>query len=278
MTIIVLLAVLCAALAHAIWNALLKSGADPVRRSVGLALSWMVVGVPLLLVVPFPGKRAVPLLAATVLVHVAYFSLLARAYRSSDFAVVYPFARGLPPVLVLAVSVLLGEDRASLSGVAGVCLVSAGIASLAHGIAAPHRAGAWFAGATALLVAAYTIIDGIGVRRATSPVAFTVWLAAVWGFVYTAGAVALRGRAILPQTRSELAIALTSGILAGCGYFVVLWAMARAPIALVSAVRETGVLFGALIGVIFFREPLGARRVVSAALIATGIVVIQLAD
>ncbi len=286
MTPLVVALVLGSALAHAGWNAVLKGRrGDPLAVSTGLSLAWVVFGAPLLLVVEPPAAAAWPHLAASQVAHLAYFSLLNAAYREADLSLVYPIARGTPPLLVACGSWLFVGEAASPLGVAGVVLVALGVLVLGLGSRAPtsdpaparSRAtkGLALALGTAALIASYTLIDGVGVRASGSPIGYAVWLSVIQGALFAAAALAIGGASLRREVWKRRGEGALVGVLSFGGYAVVLWAMTITPIAFVAALRETSVVFAAILGALFLKEPFGRRRVAAAIVVAAGVIAIQ---
>lgn len=281
MTTIVALLVLASALAHASWNAMIKGkSGDPLAVTTGLCIAWTVLGLPLLFWVPAPAPEARPFLAASVAVHLVYTAMLVVAYRKGDLSFVYPIARGLPPLLVVMTAWPVAGERPSLLGFGGVLLVALGVLSMT----ASRRAGEertqlrplLLAVAIALSIATYTTVDGVGVRRADTAVGYIVWLSSVQGAIFAVGALALGGAPLRREVWARRWTGLVAGVIAAAGYGVVLWAMTRAPIGLVAALRETSVVFAAILGTTLLGEPMGRRRVVGAALVALGVIAVRL--
>jgi drug/metabolite transporter (DMT)-like permease len=272
--LLVVAVVLGAALAHASWNALLRGrSGDPHAASTGLSLVWALLGGPLLpLCDPLPAAAWPPLLAS-VAIHVVYFSLLTLAYRTGELGVVYPVARGLPPVLVAAGTWLFLDEGLDREGVLGIALVAAGVLALGAGRLGTPRAMLAAAGA-ACCTALYTLLDGLG-TRASDPAVYVLHLVAIQGSVFAGGALLLGGRPLAREVWARRSTAVASGLLSAAGYAAALWAMTRAPIASVAALRETSVLFAALLGALVLGEPLGQRRVLAAALVALGVVLVR---
>lgn len=276
----VVAAVLLAALMHAAWNALLKAkGPDPSLEplpvdpgAVGLSLCWALLGWPLALCAGPLEPRAWPALLGSVAIHVVYFSLLSAAYRRGALSLVYPVARGLPPMVIALGSALMGETLSPLG--------SAGVLAIGLGVLALQRPGAsWaalaLASATALCTAAYTLLDAWGVRVSGEPWRYTLHLVALQGSVFSMGALGLGGRPLLRAVWRRRRTALSSGLLSGGGYAVALWAMGQAKVAAVAALRETSVAFAALIALLFLGEPFDRRSALATALIVGGAVAIR---
>lgn len=276
MSTLVLGLVLLGAVAHASWNAMLKGKkGEPLAASTGLCVVWAVVGWPLTLVVPAPDPASWALLAASVGVHLVYFALLVAAYRRGDLSFVYTIARGVPPLLVaLAAWVVVGEDPGWL-GLAGVGLIAMGVLWLGLGPRTGERPLA-LALLTAVFIASYTVLDGLGARRSDAPIGYLVWLVALQGTLFAVGALAWKGAPLAEEVWRRRGVGLLTGVLSAGGYAVAVWAMARAPIALVAALRETAVIFAAILGAVVLREPFGRRRLLAAALVAAGVVCVRL--
>ena len=277
---VVALMVLAAAVMHASWNALVKSAADKV---VMQALVMLVSGVPALVLLPFlplPAPESWPFLVTSLLLHGIYYVTLANAYRLGDLSQVYPIARGASPIMIaLGAWAFAGEALRPLELV-GVGVVSLGIMSLAT----PGRVARdgetraiGFALATSVTIALYSIADGMGVRRAGEPLAYIAWLLALDAPPLLLVTLWLRRGRIAASFGAQLGRGIVGGLIAGLGYGIVIWAMAHAPIAHVSALRETSVILAAVIGTLVLGEPFGRRRVAAAALVAIGSVILQVA-
>ena len=265
------LLILCAAVAHASWNAVVKNAADSlVMQAVIIAVS-AVIALPFALALPFPGPE-------TWGVHGVYFAFLVKAYEIGDFGHVYPVARGTGPMIVAVVAAMFLGEALTLAQYAGVALVSLGILSLA--LTAPGAGGARtlrYALAVGLTIATYTVIDGLGARSGPEPFAFIAWLLVL--SAAPIGALALWRRGIgvaVAAARRQLLRGLAAGTVAGLGYAIVLWAYSVGALAAVAALRETSVIFAALIGAVLFGEPFGRRRILAASIVAAGVIAINL--
>ena len=270
--------VLFAALLHATWNALVKTGGDKFAM-----LTLVIVGGALCMTlavafVPFPDRAAWPFLGLASLLHVSYNVSLARAYERGDLSRVYPIARGAAPAFVAAGAwAVAGEAMVPLE-IAGILLLSLGIISLAlePELAAEARGSAvgWSL-LTAAWIGAYSVCDGMGVRRTPNPLSFIAWLMLLDVVPILMVALFLRRGRLWASFRPHLAPGLLGGAIAALAYGIVLWAMGHGRIAHVAALRETSVVVAAGIGTILLGEPFGRRRVVAACMVAAGAVLLQ---
>ncbi|GLF92750.1 DMT family transporter [Streptomyces yaizuensis] len=276
MTSLVVAAVLAAAIVHASWNALLHTIGDRLAAMTLITGGSAAMGVVLAFFVPFPPPAALPYLLASAVLHIGYQWLLTKSFSLGDFGQMYPVARGTAPLVVSAVAALfIGE---SLNGpqFAGVAVVSLGLAGVAlWGLRGTGTRPDWpalgAAGATGLAIAAYTVVDGLGVRESGSPLGFLAWLLILQG-VPIAGYAWYRLRSgLLPALRPYAARGLVGAAMAVAGYGLVLWAQTRAPLAPVAALRESSIVVGAVIGALFFGERFGVPRVAAAGVMAVGI-------
>lgn len=269
-------AVLGAALLHASWNALLKSGADPLLDTALVAISGTVVFAPLALVVAPPAAASLPYLAASVVIHVGYYATLAGAYRAGDLSHGYPIMRGTAPMIVAAATIGIFGEALPPTAWAGMLLICAGVLSLSLvGGGATRRATAWALG-NALIIALYTVTDAAGVRASGEAVRYVVWMNLFMGLPFGLIVLALRRGDFVRHARRFWWRGLTGAALSGVSYGVALWAMTRAPVAVVAALRETSVIFGALIGAWLLKEGHFRRRMASAALVVAGVVALKL--
>ena len=278
----VVLIVLCAAMLHASWNAMIKSGGDKAADTALVTIAGAVVALPFLLWVGPPNRGAWPYLLASLIIHVGYYIALVEAYRHGDLGLTYPIMRGFAPLLVaLGSSVFIGEvpSAASWLGIIGITLGVA-LVGLAHpGEALHHRKALMFAFANAGLIAIYTTVDGVGVRANGGAVRYVLLLFVLDGFLYPALVWWRRS----PTARTELVayatrrwpVATLGGGASIGAYAIALWAMTRAPVASVAALRETSVLFAALLGTVLLKERFGLQRAIGTAVIVAGVMALR---
>lgn len=278
--------VLFAALLHASWNALVKAGPDKYLTTLLVACGAGLVSLPLLPWAAAPLPASWPWLAASACCQVVYYRLLAAAYRHGDMSQAYPLMRGAAPLLVALASVPLLGERLHWRQDLAVALICGGVLTLtilrgasAGADSAANRAARRRATGYALLnaavIATYTMIDGVGVRRSGAPAGYAMWL-----FVLTAALLLLcsgsRWAELPAYARSHVRVLLVGGCGTLASYGLALWAMTRAPLAAVAALRETAILFAAVIAALFLRERLAPGRVLAIGLIACGAIVMRL--
>lgn len=269
----VFLAVLLAALLHAGWNALIKSGLSKQTSMFVLSTGQAVIGLGLGLALPLPAPEAWPWLLASGLVHTAYQLFLAYAYEQGDLSRVYPIARGAAPMLVLVVSLLALGDPLRGWELAGILVLGCGIALMARGVwqNGESRRLLPFALGAALATAGYTLTDGLGARVSGQPVAYVGWLMVVAAVVYTPAVIGLRGWGVVRASARGWALGMMAASASIGAYAIAVWAMTRAPIALVGALRETSILFAVLIGWLWFGERMDRGKALAAGLIVLGV-------
>ncbi|MGZ3115978.1 EamA family transporter [Streptomyces sp. H62] len=274
MTPLVAGAVLLAAVTHASWNAIAHRIPDKLTGFALISGGGMLIGLALLPFTAFPAAGAWPYLLASAAIHLVYYALLMRSFRLGDFGQAYPIARGSAPLLVTVLAaVFAGEvpDRWATGGVLLSCAGLTGVALWGLRGRRPDWAAIGAALATGVTIAAYTVVDGLGVRASGSSLGYIAWLMTVQGtalpayFLYRhrAGAWAL----LRPQAR----LGLLGAGLSVTAYGLVLWAQTRAELAPIAALRESSILAGAAIGALFFQERFGAPRLAAAGLLVVGI-------
>lgn len=274
MTLPVLGIVLTAALLHALWNALVKASGD---RAVTLGLIALGHCVPAILLLPFvdiPAFAALPYIVASTVIHWAYYYYLNISYRFGDLSLIYPIARGCAPVMVALGAMIWADESLGFWAWVGILTVSAGIMILATVRHADKR-GIGAALLTSAIIAAYSVVDGIGIRVSGAPIGYVVWLFAAELCVAAFVLVSRFDRAKAIASKA-LFLGIAGGVISGLAYGLALYAKTLAPIGIVSAVRETSVIFAALIGVIWMGEGPATRRLIAASVVAAGVTVLAL--
>lgn len=277
MQVSVVLLVLLAAAMHAGWNALIKGGSDRLLMMTVVTLFGSLVSLAGLPFVPVPAPASWPLLALGVLLHTAYHLVLPAAYDRGDLGQVYPIARGSAPLLALIGAFVVAGESVSGLALLGVLCLAAGVMALTFDgkYRFDRNPGAVvFALGTGAIIAAYTVIDGLGARQSGSALGFAVWLTALDGLLTFALVFLWRGRALLRGTVRHAGSALVGGAMQVGLYWIIVWALTLAPIAMVSALRETSVLFAAVLSTFLLKEGFGVWRFVSAAMVTAGLVMV----
>ena len=275
---VVTLVVLLAAVLHATWNAVAHKFTDKLVAMTALSGAFVVGGLMALPWVGVPAAQSWPALLASVCVHILYNLALMRSYRLGAFNQVYPLARGMSPWVVAILAVLLVDETLSVTRMVGVAVVSVGLGCLmfANGRPRPQEFPAILAAVvTGLLIATYTVIDGIGVRLSGAPLGYAAWLFVLHGLTLVAFAFARRGPALFRQVAGSLGPGAVAGGSAVVAYALVLWAQTRGSLAAVAALRETSVVVGVLIGAVVFHEPFGRWRTIATVIVVAGIALLN---
>jgi len=250
---------LCAAVLHATWNAALRSSADRLWFVTVMSFSSTLAAIPLVIMLPPPLKESWGYLAVSALLQVIYSFLLAVAYALGELGLVYPIVRGSVPLLVTVGGFLLAGQRLGGLAILGVVLISAAIVSQATSARTERRA-VTHAVVTALFVAGYVMADALGVRLAGNPQSYAAWIWLIYGALMPAGYVLLRGSVTFRPGTRDAWKALAGGLLSFGSYGAVIAALALGNVGAISALRETSIVFSALIGRIFLGEALSLRR------------------
>jgi drug/metabolite transporter (DMT)-like permease len=283
LTLGVTFAVLGAALLHASWNALIKAGRDPLLDTALVALAGTVIALPLTLLVEAPAPASRPYIFATVVVHVGYYTAIAAAYRLGDLSHSYPIMRGVAPLIVALASGFWFGERLAAGTWAGVVLICGGVLSLAFVGGSkskatgknPAAATFWALGSAAI-IAVYTLIDAAGVRASGGTERYVVWLFVFLGLPFGLAVLAIKRGAFLRHAARHWWRGVAGAVLSGLSYGIALWAMMRAPVAIVAALRETSVIFAALIGAWLLKEGHLKERLAGAAAVLAGLIALKL--
>ncbi len=276
----VFLAVLAAAVMHAGWNVLVKLRLDRFLSLLLIQALMGVGGIAMLLAFPTPAAASIPYAITSGLLHLGYNLFLARSYRTGDLSQVYPIARGAAPLLTLLVTWSLMHEEVNFTSGAGVALLVAGI----WAVSLAGRRGVrldgltlFFAIGTSVFITAYTIVDGIGGRVSGQPSSYTGMVFAFDAVFLGAAALAMRGPGVVRQVAPYWKTGVMGALLAGGAYWIAIWAMTKAPIASVAALRETSILVVILLSMRVLKEPVSLPRLAGALLIVIGAVLIRLA-
>ncbi len=270
--------VLLGALLHATWNALVKSGSEKSLDAAMVALGAAVVAFPFLPLLPLPRPEAWPYILVSALFQFAYFQLVAASYRAGDIGLVYPLMRGVAPLIVAATSRLVIGEELSGGALAGILTISAGVLTLAFESRNGGKHAIMLALLNACVIASYTYVDGIGARVSGNPISYTLWMAPLPAVLLFAWAFLRRG--VKPVLR-HVVHNWWRGLIGGGGslaaYGLALWAMTKAPVATVAALRETSILFAVVISAVFLKERVSIWRAIAACVIALGALLLRLA-
>ncbi|UWR96354.1 DMT family transporter [Phaeobacter inhibens] len=278
MTPFVIAIILSAALLHAIWNAIVKTATDRTTTLGLVALGHVLPGAVMVASLPLPAVASLPYIGLSTVVHFGYFYMLGRAYQHGDLSVVYPIARGIVPALVSLWAMIFVGEMLPLQAWFGIGLIALGIQlsswkALRSGVG---RGALWYALGTGFCISVYSLVDGIGVRLSGNTVSYWAWGAFL--HIFVAVFVILRKRETLPGLPLKVwALGIAGGLVSMCAYGLVLFAKNFAPLGAVSALRETSVIFAALIGFLILKEGNWQRRLGAAVLMAVGVALIGMA-
>lgn len=275
----VMVIVLLAALLHASWNFLVKQTGDKHVSMSAVVFGHTPFAAVALVIVPSPSLASIPYMLTGALLHTGYQIFLLNSYRSGDLSQVYPLARGVAPLLVALVSMLLLGISLDSVQVVAIVLIAAGIMSLtllARKQSALNLKAVLLALCTGTFIAAYSLVDGLGARKAGSPIGFYGWLSLVNAMIYGGIMGVIRPRLAGTILVRHRLLALGGGGASFGAYALVIWAFTLAPIAMVTALRETSILFALLLGTVVLKERPGFKRIVAAMVILVGVFLMRL--
>ena len=278
MDLVVFSLLLVSAFCHASWNTLTKVSADPWGRlAIGIAFSCL-LGCFLLFFVPFPNKATWPYLLASAVTHQIYFTLVCLGYRLGDLSQVYCIQRGIAPLIVAIGALIFANEPVSLLGCLGLFLISNSILSLAltNKFKFDNPNAIICALLTGVMIAAYTVIDGFGARASDNVFSYIVWLNVIDAAPFALIIFYIRRKRLYQFLRQELRAGISMGFLGAAAYGTAIWALTHAPMAYVSALRETSVIIAAWLGCKLLKEPFGKKRIFAAVFIASGVLILQL--
>ncbi|HKO68021.1 MAG TPA: DMT family transporter [Burkholderiaceae bacterium] len=283
MSLEITLAVLLAALLHASWNAMIKGGSDVLLDTATIVAGGGLVAVPFLFVVPVPAPASWPYILASAVVHLAYYFLMVNAYRTGELSLVYPLMRGVAPLITALLGIVwLRELPAPISWL-GMLMISMGVIALAlrptgnAPVLVGHGRAVTFALGNAAVIAVYTIIDGTGARLSGDAWAYIVWLFVLDAIPFSIYMLLTRKREFATALIERRWHGLVGGALSAGAYAISVWAMTKAPVALVASLRETSVLFATLIGARLLKEHLTFRRWAGVVAVVIGVVALKAA-
>ncbi len=278
MSFAILLAVLGSAFLHALWNALIKTGTSRLGAMIILSIGEVPIGLAVASLRPLPAPEVWKWVLMAGCAHFFYKFFLTYAYERGDLSRVYPIARGAAPLIVaLAGSVLL-NDHLTLHEFAGIAILGCGILLMAQGIFSngENRKMLPFALGSACATATYTMLDGTGARVAGDAIAYVAWVFVADGTFFASGMLLYKGLDILPRNGRAWGTGMLAAAASYGAYGVSVWAMTRAPIAVVAAVRETSILFAVMIGWLAFSEKMTRGKALAAFVIVSGVVLTRI--
>nr|WP_306263673.1 EamA family transporter [Pararhizobium sp. IMCC3301] len=276
MSIEITVLILLAAALHAGWNALIKISGDRIAVMAVVTLAGSMLSLLALPFVDSPDIASLPLLALTILIHTGYHFFLPIAYDHGDLGQVYPIARGAAPILVTLGALIFAGEQISQMALIGVLCLAVGVMALAFDGRKPGRINpraVFFALATGVCIAAYTIVDGLGARQAGSILGFAVWLTIGDGILTFLIALLWKRREIVVVVKTNVLTGFAGGAMQVSAYWIIVYALAVAPMGMVSGLRETSVLFAALISTFVLKEGFGVWRFLSASLVTFGLII-----
>jgi drug/metabolite transporter (DMT)-like permease len=271
--------VLLGAALHATWNVIIKAGSDKQLDTMLVICGGAIIAAFALPFIPLPGKASWPYLGASVVIHFFYFTLVALAYRTGDMSYAYPIMRGSAPLLTAIVAALLVRESLSLGAWMGITLISAGILVLTGESWRSGRfplASTVFALLNAVVIMAYTLVDGLGILLAGGASSYILWLFFLIPLPLLAFTLLTRPKAFGVQFRLRWRAGFFGGVCTAASYGLALWAMTVAPIAIVAGLRETSVIFGTVFACLFLKERFGVMRYVAAGLVTMGGIAIKM--
>lgn len=267
---------LLAAILHASWNAFLRTGADRLWSITVMSLAGSIICLPFLFILPVPGAAAWPYILVSAGLQVGYSLFLVAAYRHGELGQVYPIVRGTVPLLVTLGGFLFFGEVLGPWQTLGVLLIAAGIMSLSLGKTRAATSSILFALVTGLIIACYSTVDSRGVKMVEQPVAYALWVLFLFGLMITIAFMITRRGLVIDLKSPATWKAVGGGVVAMLAYGLVVVAYAYAPAGLVTAVRETSVVFAVLIGTLLLGEPLTLRRLLACIVVASGAISVSL--
>jgi len=274
----ILLAVLGSAFLHALWNALIKTGTSRLGAMIILSIGEVPIGLAVAAFCPLPAPEVWKWVLMAGCAHFFYKSFLTYAYEHGDLSRVYPIARGAAPLIVAIVGTVLLADHLTLHEFAGIAILGLGILLMAQGIFSngENRKMLPYALGSACATATYTMLDGTGARVAGDAIGYVAWVFVADGLLFSLGMLTWKGLDVLPRDRKAWGTGMLAAAASYGAYGVSVWAMTKAPIAVVAAVRETSILFAVLIGWLVFGERMTRGKALAACVIVSGVILTRL--
>ena len=278
MNLVVFLVVVLSALLHASWNTLVKKGEDKTATMGAIVIGQIPLAILVLPFVSLPTAESLPYLLISIFLHLGYNVFLIQAYKRGDLTHVYPIARGFAPLLITFFSILVLGVSLKQTEILAVSLIGFGVISLGplkKGVERQHRNATIFAMLTGLFIAAYSLVDGVGARLAKSFLGFYSLVTISSGLIMLAFLVVSSSSSLKTIYTSQRRTFLIGGTASFVAYSTVIWAFTKAPIALVTALREVSIIFALLFGIIFLKEKLTRSKVYATLMTVTGIILLK---
>ncbi|MEB3753450.1 DMT family transporter [Acinetobacter sp. MD2(2019)] len=276
MSVNVFIILLFAACLHASWNAIIKSGSNKHMTTCLVTTTAAIIALIFLPFLPQPHLSSWPYLACSVVLQIIYFSLIAKTYHVTDMAQSYPLMRGTAPFLVAIFSTVVLAEKLHFGAWCGITLICLGIFAIIARWHQKNRIGIYLTFINAVVIASYTLIDGIGVRASHSPIAYTLWIYLLTGLVLGVWMLKTQKMTFIAYAQKNWHLGLMGGIGSIISYALALWAMTLYPIAMISAFRETSILFALLISRFMLKEKFSLNRIIAAIFIFTGAMLLKL--
>ena len=271
---LIFILILFSALCHAIWSAIIKSSSNPLSLMGITSLMELIVFIPLTFTVPFPTLDIWYFLIATIVIHVCYRLNVIYSYKFGDLSYVYPIARGGSSLLIAVISILFLSSKINLAGFIGILIVCFGLFLISYSSKIQFNKPAFFlAISTALLITAYTLIDGMGVRKSANGFSYIFWLIALNGVPILLISIFSKNGFRKKNTFS-IKSGIAAGLFATLSYSIVVWSMQYIEIAYVSSIREVSIVFATIIGMLYLYEKNAIKRIIPSVLIVTGITLV----
>jgi drug/metabolite transporter (DMT)-like permease len=275
MDLSVFLIILMAAALHATWNAIVKGGEDSSMTTVAVTGAAAVIATVTLPFLPVPHRQSWPLIAGSAVLSNCYYVLVGRTYKIADMSRTYPLMRGTAPLLVALASTVILGDRLGARAWCGVVVICAGVLAMTSDRKPDQAAGTRLALLNACIIASYTLVDGVGVRRSGSAASYTLWIFLLTGAPLVAWTFVRRGVQFRSYVRRNWRLAAIGGAGTIASYGLALWAMTETSVAVVAALRETAIIFGTLIAALLLKERIDRSRIIAALTIAVGAMVLR---
>lgn len=272
MSAFVITLLIASAIVHAGWNAIVKNSDDRLWSIAAITLVGAMAALPFAIGLQLPNLESLPFLVLSSLLQIGYCLFLIRAYRDADLASVYPIARGAAPLLVTFGAALFAREIPNAYGLVGIAFVSLGLMALVIGASRPDLKSTLAALISGVFIASYMVVDGLGVRVSERAISYAAWQAVIAGCLIPLSFIVIRRRApALPRGKDGFTV-IVAGILSTLGYCIAVWAMSLTSMGGVSAIRETSILFAALIGILVLHEQLTASKVIGAIAVTLGVI------